>query len=207
MQDAQTDVQTKETKVQSNQHQSPTSIRSEIRAANRAILEFGRKSPCFQLEAICVMGEVADKNGYFSSVPSSDLQLVQWYLNYGYNKEDGNDHAKLIQNYKEYRAGTVPYTISHEGEDYKRYIPMTAMNFWKYEFDYRFVANCDELTNIAAKIFVGLIAAQQVATSESGGGTTNDLPWHDKDDDDERWERNCAQTAINKLGKTPRIRR
>ena len=97
VQDAQGNVQTEKAMVRSNLHQSSGAARSEIKAANRAILEFARKSPRFQLEAICVMADVAECGGDLSRIPASDLQLVQWYLNYGYFKEDGNDREKFSQ--------------------------------------------------------------------------------------------------------------
>lgn len=71
--------------------------RSEIKAAERSILEYGRKSPRFQLEAICVLADIADAKGDMMKIPPYDIQIVQWYLNYGYYKENGIDRTKFMQ--------------------------------------------------------------------------------------------------------------
>ena len=36
----------------------------------------------------------------------------------------------------------------HEGKDYKFYIPEKVLDCFNDEFDYRFIANCQELTDI-----------------------------------------------------------
>ena len=50
------------------------------------------------------------------------------------------------------------------------YIPEKIMNFFDNEFDYRFISNAQELTDMAVSIFVGLIAAQDVNVGGGGGG-------------------------------------
>ena len=78
------------------------------------------------------------------------------------------------------------------------------MDFFDNEFDYRFISNTQELTDMAASIFVGLIAAQDVNVGGGGGGSQSDLPWRDKDDDDMKWARKCALAANRSLGKKPK---
>jgi hypothetical protein len=73
------------------------------------------------------------------------------------------------------------------------------------EFDYRFISNAQELTDMAVSIFVGLLAAQDVNVGGGGGGSQSDLPWRDKDDDDLKWARKCALAASRSLGKKPKI--
>lgn len=75
----------------------PSERRSEIKSAERSILEYGRKSPRFQLEAICVLADIADAKGDLTKIPPYDIQIVQWYLNYGYFKEDGIDRTKFTR--------------------------------------------------------------------------------------------------------------
>ena len=90
----------------------------------------------------------------------------------------------------------ISYTLSHEGKDYKFYIPEKVLDCFNDEFDYRFIANCQELTDMAVAIFVGLLDTPNVATGGSGGGSQSDLPWRDKDEDDLQcisWQLNLEQ--------------
>ena len=98
----------------------------------------------------------------------------------------------------------ISYTLSHEGKDYKFYIPEKVLDCFNDEFDYRFIANCQELTDMAVAIFVGLLDTPNVATGGSGGGSQSDLPWRDKDEDDLQWARRCARAASRSLGKKPK---
>lgn len=86
--------------------------------------------------------------------------------------------------YSQWETGTVPYTIHHEGESYKYYLPEKVMNLFEDEYDYRTVANSVELTNLAAAIFVELAALNQAPVIGGGGGSQSELPWRDKDEDD-----------------------
>lgn len=59
-------------------------------------------------------------------------------------------------------------------------------------FDYRETANHKELTNYAVALFVGMMDVPTVP-SGGGGGTSNDLPWGQKGDEDEMERaRRCA---------------
>ena len=69
------------------------------------------------------------------------------------------------------------------------------------EFDYRETANHKELTDYAVALFVGMMSVLAVSTG-GGGGTSNDLPWGRKEDEDEMERaKRCAHAAIKKLGK------
>ena len=94
--------------------------------------------------------------------------------------------------------------LAHEGKDYKFYIPEKVLDCFNDEFDYRFIANCQELTDMAVAIFVGLIDTPNVTTGGGGGGSQSDLPWRDKDEDDLQWARRCAHAASRLLGKKPK---
>jgi len=99
----------------------------------------------------------------------------------------------------------ISYTLSYEGKDYRFYIPEKVLDCFNDEFDYRFIANCQELTDMAVAIFVGLIDTPNVTTDGGGGGSQSDLPWRDKDEDDLQWARRCARAASRSLGKKPKI--
>jgi hypothetical protein len=105
--------------------------------------------------------------------------------------------------YKIYNPNTVPYTLSHEGQEHRFYIPEKVLNHFNDEFDYRFVSNSQELTDMAVAIFVGLLEVPNAPTG-GGGGSQSELPWRDKDEDDLLWAKRCARAAIRTLGKKPK---
>ena len=112
-----------------------------------------------------------------------------------------NEAPLRLHNYTIYHPTSIPYTVNHNGTNHKFYIPEKIMDFFDDEFDYRFISNAQELTDMAVSIFVGLIAAQDVNVGGGGGGSQSDLPWRDKDDDDMKWARKCALAASRLLGK------
>lgn len=106
--------------------------------------------------------------------------------------------------YNTYRPGTVSYTLNHENQEHHFYIPERVLDCFNDEFDYRIVANSQELTDMAVAIFVGLFETPNVATGGGGGGPQSDLPWRDKDEDDLQWARRCTRAASRLLGKKPK---
>lgn len=106
--------------------------------------------------------------------------------------------------YNTYRSGTVSYTLNHENQNLHFYIPKKVLDCFNDEFDYRIVANSQELTDMAVAIFIGLLETPNVATGGGGGGSQSDLPWRDKDEDDLLWARRCARAAGRLLGKKPK---
>ena len=114
------------------------------------------------------------------------------------------EHKAAPIDYTLYRADRqdmIPYTLTHEGKEHRFYIPEKVLDCFNDEFDYRFVDNSQELTNMAVAIFVGLLETPNVATGGGGGGSQSDLPWRDKDEDDLQWARRCARAASRSLGK------
>lgn len=104
--------------------------------------------------------------------------------------------------YNTYRPGTVSYTLNYESQEHHFYISEKVLDCFNDEFDYRFVSNSHELTDMAVAIFVGLLDTPNVATGGGGGGSQSDLPWRDKDD--LQWARRCARAASRLLGKKPK---
>ena len=106
--------------------------------------------------------------------------------------------------YTQYRPdhqNIIPYVFTYEGKEHRFYIPEKVLDCFNDEFDYRFIANCQELTDMAVAIFVGLIDTPNVTTGGGGGGSQSDLPWRDQDEDDLQWARRCARAAGRSLGK------
>ena len=59
--------------------------------------------------------------------------------------------------YLTYSQDMISYTLSHEGKDYKFYIPKKVLDCFNDEFDYRFVSNCQELTDMAVAFLSGCL--------------------------------------------------
>lgn len=103
--------------------------------------------------------------------------------------------------YSSWKDGTSRYDLVHEGKDYRFYIPDKVMQLFDDEFDYRETANHKELTDYAVALFVGMMDVPTVP-SGGGGGTSGDLPWGRKEDEDEMERaRRCVRTAIKRFGK------
>lgn len=116
-------------------------------------------------------------------------------------------HKAASVDYTQYRPDRqdmIPYTLNHQGKEHKLYIPGKVLDSFNDEFDYRLIANCQELTDMAVAIFVGLLETPNAATGGGGGNSQSDLPWRDKNEDDLQWARRCARAASRTLGKKPK---
>ncbi len=105
-----------------------------------------------------------------------------------------------------YRPDTIPYALEHDGKEHRYYIPEKVLEFFDNEFDHREIVNCQELTNLAVALFIGMAGGPATASSGGGGrGSSPDNNWgRDKDEDDLRWARRCTIAAIQTLGKQPK---
>ncbi len=109
------------------------------------------------------------------------------------------NYATLID-YTRYRPDTIFYTLDRDGREHRYYIPEKVMGFFDDEFDHRETANCQELTNLAVALFIGMVGGPATAPSGGGGGFSTDNNWsRDKDEHDLCWARRCAKAAIQTL--------
>ncbi len=112
---------------------------------------------------------------------------------------------KQVTDYTSWSENTTRYELPHNGKTSQFYIPNDVMQVFDDEFDYREIANWQELTDMAVALFVGLTALDTVSTGSSGGGSSNDDKWRDRKDEDEiERARRCARAAAAHLGKTPK---
>ncbi len=109
--------------------------------------------------------------------------------------------GKEAKDYTVRRPKTIPYDLEMEGKSTRVYIPEKAMDFLDDEFDYRYVSNHHELTQLAVSLFVMLTGGPAVVPPSSVGGGNNETSARDKDDDELDRMRRCAQQAVAKLGK------
>ena len=133
-----------------------------------------------------------------SSVPNEARQKPQPFV----------QRSNLVfEDYTDYKPNRQPTEFEHDGKTYKRYLPDKVLDFFNDEFDYRETANSRDLTDMAAALFVGMLDTPAVP-SGGGGGSSNDLPWGRREDEDEReWARRCAREAARVIGKKPKTGR
>lgn len=113
--------------------------------------------------------------------------------------------VKQVLDYTSWQEGTSRYELTHVGKTSQFYIPNDVMQVFDDEFDYREIANWQELTDMAVALFVGLTALDTISTGSGGGGSSNDVNWRDRKDEDEiERARRCARAAASRLGKTPK---
>lgn len=112
---------------------------------------------------------------------------------------------KQVVDYTSWREGTSGYDLSHNGKTSRYYIPNDVMQVFDDEFDYREIANWQELTDMAVALFVGITVLDTVSSGSGGGGSSNDDNWRDcKDEDEIERARRCARAAAASLGKIPK---
>ncbi len=107
------------------------------------------------------------------------------------------NYATFID-YTRYRPDTIPYTLELDGKERRYYIPEKIMDLFNDEFDYREIANWQELTNLAVALFIGMGGGPATAPLGGGGGSPINNNWgRDKDEDDLHWARCCARMVMN----------
>lgn len=110
--------------------------------------------------------------------------------------------VKQVLDYTSWQEGTSRYELTHVGKTSQFYIPNDVMQVFDDEFDYREIANWQELTDMAVALFVGLTALDTISTGSGGGGSSNDDNWRDRKDEDEiERARRCARAAVARLGR------
>lgn len=62
------------------------------------------------------------------------------------------------------------------------------------------LCDVDNIISCATLLFIGYVSeATNFAESNGGGGSKNDLPWRDKDDDDQMWMIKCLRSAYQMM--------
>ncbi len=112
------------------------------------------------------------------------------------------------EDYEDYHKGRERMDITYNGKDYRYYLPKEVVNLFNDEFDPQETSNSKDLINFAIVLFVGLVGGvPQPHVGTGSGGTTSDLPWRKKDEDELSWARRCARYAKMEIKPKPRYRR
>lgn len=75
------------------------------------------------------------------------------------------------------------YALEHNGTEQRVYIPEKVMEFFDNEFDHRETANCEDLTNLAVALFIGMTGGPATTLSGGGGSSSNYSNWCQDEDD------------------------
>lgn len=110
------------------------------------------------------------------------------------------------RDYTEPRPDSVAYDIHVNGGHQRVYIPKEADDVFKNEFCDGLIVNSAELVEFAVTVFVEVFM-HDTGYVPTGGGTSNDQPRRNKDDEDELWARRCARYAIGKIGIVRKMKR
>jgi len=112
----------------------------------------------------------------------------------------------LGRDYTEPRPDSVAYDIHVNGGHQRVYIPKEADDVLRNEFCDGLIVNSAELVEFAVTVFVEVFM-HDTGYVPTGGGTSNDQPRRNKDDEDELWVRRCARYAIGKIGIVRKMKR
>ena len=110
-------------------------------------------------------------------------------------------HNPVYENYTDYKPNRLPTEFEHDGKTYKRYLPDKVIDFFNNEFDYRELANWQDLQNLAMAYFTLIASPYEITSGGSGGGSQSDLKWgRDPEEDEIEFARRCAREALHRLG-------
>ncbi|OUP11562.1 relaxase [Mediterranea sp. An20] len=107
----------------------------------------------------------------------------------------------IFEDYTTYKLNSQPTVFEHDGKTYKRYLPDKVLDYFNDEFDYRELANWQDLQNLAMAYFTLIASPYEVTSGGGGGGSQSDLKWgRDLDEDEIEFARRCAREASHRLG-------
>lgn len=111
----------------------------------------------------------------------------------------------IFEDYTDYQPNRQPTEFEHDGKTYKRYLPNKVLDFFNDEFDYRELANWQDLQNLAMAYFTLITSPYEVTSGGGGGGSQSDLKWgRDPKEDEIEFARRCALAASNRIGRHPK---
>ena len=110
-------------------------------------------------------------------------------------------NSPVYEDYTKWQANRQPTEIKHDGKTYKCYLPDKVLDFFNDEFDFRELANWQDLQNLAMAYFTLIASPYEVTSGGGGGGSQSDLKWGRNPEEDEmEFARRCAREASHKLG-------
>ena len=106
----------------------------------------------------------------------------------------------VYEDYTSYKPDRLPTEFEHDGKTYKRYLPDKVIDFFNNEFDYRELANWQDLQNLAMAFFTLIASPYEVTSGGGGGGSQSDLKWgRDPEEDEMEFARRCAREEQQRI--------
>ena len=107
----------------------------------------------------------------------------------------------VYEDYTEWKDNRLPTEFEHDGKTYKRYLPAKVIDFFNDEFDYRELANWQDLQNLAMAYFTLIASPYEVTSGGGGGGSQSELKWgRDPEEEEIEFARRCVREASHRLG-------
>ena len=107
----------------------------------------------------------------------------------------------VYEDYTDYKPNRLPTEFEHDGKAYKRYLPGKVLDFFNDEFDFRELANWQDLQNLVMAYFTLIASPYEMTSGGGGGGSQSDLKWgRDPEEDEIEFARRCAREASHRLG-------
>lgn len=127
-----------------------------------------------------------------TSVPNKAIQKPQPVI---------RQSNSVYEDYTKWQANRQPTEFEHDGKTYKRYLPDKVLDFFNDEFDFRELANWQDLQNLAMAFFTLIASPYEVTSGGGGGDSQSDLKWgRDPEEDEIEFARRCAREASHRLG-------
>lgn len=118
----------------------------------------GATSPHYSQTASCINAEIVRFNGTGQKSQPVILQS-----------------KPIFEDYTDYKPNRQPTEFEHDGKTYKCYLPDKVLDFFNDEFDYRELANWQDLQNLAMAYFTLITSPYEVTSGGGGGGSQSDL--------------------------------
>ena len=110
-------------------------------------------------------------------------------------------NSPVYEDYTKWQANRQPTEFELDGKTYKRYLPDKVLDFFNDEFDFRELANWQDLQNLAMAYFTLIASPYEVTSGGGGGGSQSDLKWgRDPEEDEMEFARRCTREASHRLG-------
>lgn len=111
-------------------------------------------------------------------------------------------NSPVYEDYTEWQPDRLHTEFEHDGKTYDRYIPEKVLDYLNDEFDFREVANWQDLQNLAMAFFTLVTSPYAVDSGGGGGGSQSDLKWgRDPEEDEIEFARRCAREASHRIGR------
>lgn len=110
-------------------------------------------------------------------------------------------NSPVYEDYAEWQPNRLHTVFEHDGKTYDRYLPEKVLDYLNDEFDFREVANWQDLQNLAIAFFTLVASPYGEISGGGGGGSQSDVKWgRDPEENEMEFMRRCAREASHRIG-------